>query len=93
MHSIPLQAFCPRISQEEKEEATKYALQKATKYRERQRELATRNQLDGHDNSSGSEEECPGATRRGSDHNAFAITKGEEQFFLNLKLCLPLTTI
>ena len=92
MHGIPLQAFCPRVSQEEKEEATRYALEKATERRGRQREIAARNQSNGYYSSSDSDDYYPGATSHGSDHDAFTLRNGQKQFFLNLKDCLPLTT-
>jgi len=91
IYGIPLQAFCPRISQKEKEEAATYALEKATERRVRQREIAARNQSNGYYSSSDSDDYYPGAASR-SDHDAFALTTGQKQFFLKLKDCAPLTT-
>ena len=92
MHGIPLQAFCPTILQEEKDKATRYALEKATERRESQREMAAKNQSNEHYSSCDSKDYYPGATSRGSDHDAFALINGQKQFFLNLEHCLPLTT-
>ena len=82
--AIPTQAFFPRFSEEEKEDAARYALVNATKRQAMKRAKAA------NDYSSSDCEDYPGAAPRSTD--AFALTRGHKKFFNKLKDCLPLTT-
>ena len=81
--STPLQAFRPRVTLEQKEEAAEYAIQKAS---ERQAEKKKANKYC----HSSSEESCPGAGTRTNDPPL--LENGQIKFFKNLATCLPLTT-
>mmetsp|Transcript_38179 Transcript_38179/g.80336 ORF Transcript_38179/g.80336 Transcript_38179/m.80336 type:complete len:882 (-) Transcript_38179:220-2865(-) len=85
IEGIPLQAFCPKYSEEEKEDAAQYALEKA----EEHMKAVGRNSNEGYssDSADSLDDDYPGRSRR---NDPCALTLGQKRFFLKLKDCLPL---
>ena len=80
---IPLQAFCPRVTFEQKKQAAEYAIRKAIE--EHKLRYAKKQEF-----CSSSAESCAGAGTQKKDLPS--LDPGQIQFFKNLSTCLPLTT-